>query len=156
MQLHYNSSIFHVITPQNLSNGRTLITVADFQTKEFRCPPREQMNTILGFKNLEAEDLEDHPCIPKLRDKMAGFHDQVSQKHSSYGQTKEINIYYTVTPFGSAKSQPMFHVTKNTVNFCTICTWILAHTRILDCFLENEFRNALKEALNCVVEVSEP
>ena len=36
------------------------------------------MNTILGFKSLEGEDLEDHPCIPGLRDKMGGFHDEVS------------------------------------------------------------------------------
>ena len=51
--------------------------VAAKKTKEFRCPPREQMNTILGFKTLEDEDLEDHPCIPSLRDKMSGFHDSL-------------------------------------------------------------------------------
>ena len=53
--------------------------VAAKKTKEFRCPPREQMNTILGFKSLESEDLEDHACIPALRDKMSNFHDQLMQ-----------------------------------------------------------------------------
>ena len=53
--------------------------VAAKKTKEFRCPPREQMNTILGFKSLESEDLEDHARIPALRDKMSNFHDQLMQ-----------------------------------------------------------------------------
>ncbi len=33
-----------------------------------------QMNTILAFKNLEEEDLEDHPCTENLREKMLDFH----------------------------------------------------------------------------------
>ena len=53
--------------------------VAAKKTKEFRCPPREQMNTILGFKNLEEGDLEDHACIPSLREKMSEFHDGLMQ-----------------------------------------------------------------------------
>lgn len=41
--------------------------VAAKKTKEFRCPPREQMNTILGFKNLDDEELEDHACSREER-----------------------------------------------------------------------------------------
>ena len=44
---------------------------------DFRCPPRDQMSTILGFKNLEAEDLEEHACSDALRSKMSNFHDQI-------------------------------------------------------------------------------
>ena len=43
----------------------------------FRCPPRDQMSTILGFKNLEAEELEEHACSDALRSKMSSFHDQI-------------------------------------------------------------------------------
>ena len=37
------------------------------------------MNTILGFKNLEDEDLEEHPCSNSLRDNMSEFHDSLLQ-----------------------------------------------------------------------------
>ena len=47
------------------------------KTKEFRCPPREQLNTILGFKTLEGEDLEEHPLQIPLREKMEEFHDSL-------------------------------------------------------------------------------
>jgi ryanodine receptor 2 len=53
--------------------------VAAKKTKEFRCPPREQMNTILCFKNMEGEDLEDCACIPSLREKMEEFHGSLMQ-----------------------------------------------------------------------------
>ena len=33
-----------------------------------------QMNTILGFKTLEDEELEDHACSGALRGKMLDFH----------------------------------------------------------------------------------
>merc|ERR550532_3658620 len=50
--------------------------VAAKKTKEFRCPPREQMNTILNFKNIEdEEELEEHPCNGDLRGRMSEFHD---------------------------------------------------------------------------------
>ncbi len=49
--------------------------VAAKKTKEFRCPPRDQMGMILGFKTLEDEELEDHPCSESLREKMVEFHD---------------------------------------------------------------------------------
>ena len=38
-----------------------------------------QMNTILGFKSLSEEDLEDNPCPVPLRDKMIEFHDSLMQ-----------------------------------------------------------------------------
>ena len=50
--------------------------VAAKKTKEFRCPPREQMNTILSFKNIEdEEELEEHACNGDLRGRMSEFHD---------------------------------------------------------------------------------
>ena len=50
--------------------------VAAKKTKEFRCPPREQMNTILNFKSIEdEEELEEHPCNGDLRGRMSEFHD---------------------------------------------------------------------------------
>ncbi len=70
--------------------------VAAKKTKEFRCPPREQMNTILGFKNLEEEELEDHACSPQLRDMMAGFHGSL-MRVSRFGQKKnEGKIIYKI------------------------------------------------------------
>ena len=35
------------------------------------------MNTILGFKNLEDEELDDHPANSKLREQMTEFHDSL-------------------------------------------------------------------------------
>lgn len=51
--------------------------VAAKKTKEFRCPPREQMKTILGFKNLDAKELDDHPCTAPLRNRMTEFHERM-------------------------------------------------------------------------------
>merc|ERR1712020_113886 len=53
--------------------------VAAKKTKEFRCPPRDQMNTILGFKNVEGEDIEDLALKPALREKMENFHGSLMQ-----------------------------------------------------------------------------
>ncbi|XP_030749975.1 ryanodine receptor isoform X1 [Sitophilus oryzae] len=53
------------------------------KTKEFRCPPREQMNAILckfkeqAFKNLEEEDKDNCPLGDDLCERMNGFHDQL-------------------------------------------------------------------------------
>jgi len=55
--------------------------VAAKKTREFRCPPREQMNAILGFKNLEEDD-ENATCGGDLREKLNEFHDQLMQKVS--------------------------------------------------------------------------
>ncbi len=37
------------------------------------------MNTILGFKNLEEEEFEDHPCSENLRTEMLDFHESLSR-----------------------------------------------------------------------------
>lgn len=55
--------------------------VAAKKTREFRCPPREQMNAILSFKNME-EDEENSPCGGDLREKLNEFHDQLMGKVS--------------------------------------------------------------------------
>lgn len=55
--------------------------VAAKKTREFRCPPREQMNAILSFKNLEEDD-ENSPCGGDLREKLNEFHEQLMCKVS--------------------------------------------------------------------------
>lgn len=52
------------------------------KTKEFRCPPREQMNFILNFKNLEADDTENCTCGLELRTGLKEFHDDLMKKVS--------------------------------------------------------------------------
>lgn len=54
--------------------------VAARKTREFRCPPTEQMNAILGFKNLSEEELEDSPCCEELRERISSFHDGLVAK----------------------------------------------------------------------------
>nr|CAI5848298.1 unnamed protein product [Callosobruchus analis] len=56
--------------------------VAAKKTKEFRCPPREQMNAILCFKNLEEDDKENCPLGEDLCEKMSNFH-QLLMAHVS-------------------------------------------------------------------------
>ncbi|XP_050093132.1 ryanodine receptor isoform X16 [Anopheles aquasalis] len=56
--------------------------VAAKKTREFRCPPREQMNAILGFKNLEEEDLENASCGAELRGRLMEFHEKLMGKVS--------------------------------------------------------------------------
>ncbi|KQS70834.1 uncharacterized protein Dere_GG23389, isoform B [Drosophila erecta] len=56
--------------------------VAAKKTKEFRCPPREQMNQILCFKNLEADDQDNCTCGLELRGRLGDFHDSLMQKVS--------------------------------------------------------------------------
>lgn len=49
--------------------------VAAKKTREFRCPPREQMNAILSFKNfIIEEDPDNCPCGEDLIVKMNEFH----------------------------------------------------------------------------------
>lgn len=55
--------------------------IAAKKTREFRCPPREQMNAILSFKNLEEDD-DNAPCGADVRDKLTEFHDQLLTKVS--------------------------------------------------------------------------
>lgn len=49
--------------------------VAAKKTREFRCPPKEQMNAILCFKNLEEGDQENCSCGDELRARLTDFHD---------------------------------------------------------------------------------
>ncbi|XP_055904496.1 ryanodine receptor isoform X7 [Eupeodes corollae] len=56
--------------------------VAAKKTKEFRCPPREQMNQILCFKNLEPDDQENCTCGLDLRGSLYDFHDGLMNKVS--------------------------------------------------------------------------
>uniref|UniRef100_A0A182UXB4 Ryanodine receptor 3, brain n=1 Tax=Anopheles merus TaxID=30066 RepID=A0A182UXB4_ANOME len=56
--------------------------VAAKKTREFRCPPREQMNAILGYKNLEEDDLENASCGPELRNRLIEFHEKLMGKVS--------------------------------------------------------------------------
>ncbi len=48
--------------------------VAAKKTREFRCPPVQQMNAILGFKNLPEEERENCPCNEELAQIQVGFH----------------------------------------------------------------------------------
>lgn len=48
--------------------------VAAKKTREYRCPPREQMNAILSFKNLEEDDPDNIPCGEDLISTMNEFH----------------------------------------------------------------------------------
>lgn len=56
--------------------------IAAKKTREFRCPPREQMNAILGFKEMDPEDVENCPCGVELRDSFLVFHEQLLGKVS--------------------------------------------------------------------------
>lgn len=52
--------------------------VAAKKTREFRCPPREQMNAILSFKNFDPEEDPDNvPCGEDLIVKMNEFHGEL-------------------------------------------------------------------------------
>lgn len=55
--------------------------VAAKKTREFRCPPREQMNAILNFKNVELDE-ENATCGGDLREQLNGFHDNLMVKVS--------------------------------------------------------------------------
>lgn len=48
--------------------------IAAKKTREYRCPPREQMNAILSFKNMEDNDPDNIPCGEDLITKMNAFH----------------------------------------------------------------------------------
>ncbi|CAG0896856.1 unnamed protein product, partial [Cyprideis torosa] len=49
-------------------------SVAARKTREFRCPPIEQMNALLGFKNLEEEEKENCSLGDDLRECLSEFH----------------------------------------------------------------------------------
>lgn len=56
--------------------------IAAKKTREFRCPPREQMNAILGFREMDPEDVENCPCGTDLRDGFLKFHEKLLGKVS--------------------------------------------------------------------------
>lgn len=56
--------------------------IAAKKTREFRCPPREQMNAILSFKDLDPDDIENCPCGVDLKDGFLAFHEQLLGKVS--------------------------------------------------------------------------
>lgn len=56
--------------------------IAAKKTREFRCPPREQMNAILGFRDMDPEDVENCPCGTDLRDGFLEFHEKLLGKVS--------------------------------------------------------------------------
>lgn len=56
--------------------------IAAKKTREYRCPPREQMNAILSFKNLDPDDIENCPCGVELKDNFLAFHEQLLGKVS--------------------------------------------------------------------------
>lgn len=56
--------------------------IAAKKTREYRCPPREQMNAILSFKDLEADDIENCPCGVELKDGFLSFHEKFLAKVS--------------------------------------------------------------------------
>ncbi|XP_042892542.1 ryanodine receptor-like isoform X4 [Penaeus japonicus] len=64
-------------------------SVAAKKTREFRCPPREQMNAILGFKLLTDEELEESPCREELRTVLVDFHDHLMVKAKIPGGEEE-------------------------------------------------------------------
>ncbi|XP_066971317.1 ryanodine receptor isoform X19 [Macrobrachium rosenbergii] len=64
-------------------------SVAAKKTREFRCPPREQMNAILGFKNWTDEELEESPCCEELRNKLIEFHDYLMSRAKIPGGGEE-------------------------------------------------------------------
>lgn len=56
--------------------------IAAKKTREYRCPPREQMNAILSFKDLDPDDVENCPCGLELKDSFLAFHEQFLGKVS--------------------------------------------------------------------------
>ncbi|KAE9543520.1 hypothetical protein AGLY_002320 [Aphis glycines] len=56
--------------------------VAAKKTREFRCPPREQMNAILGFKNLDSDDKENCLIGDELRERMNEFNEKLMKQIS--------------------------------------------------------------------------
>ncbi|XP_026324427.1 ryanodine receptor [Hyposmocoma kahamanoa] len=62
--------------------------VAAKKTREYRCPPREQMNAILNFKHLEEDDKENVPCGEDLIARMNEFHESL-MSHVSLSALQE-------------------------------------------------------------------
>ncbi|XP_075987919.1 ryanodine receptor isoform X7 [Anticarsia gemmatalis] len=72
--------------------------VAAKKTREFRCPPREQMNAILSFKHLEEEELKENcPCGEELIARMNEFHESL-MAHVSLNALQEPDGQETAEP----------------------------------------------------------
>nr|XP_049707607.1 ryanodine receptor isoform X20 [Helicoverpa armigera] len=71
--------------------------VAAKKTREFRCPPREQMNAILSFKHLEEEDKENCPCGEELIARMNEFHESLMA---------HVSLHALQEPDGSENQEP--------------------------------------------------
>lgn len=54
--------------------------IAAKKSREFRCPPREQMNAILGFKNMEEEDKDNCQIPEELTLPLLDFHQEFISK----------------------------------------------------------------------------
>jgi ryanodine receptor 2 len=63
--------------------------VAAKKTREFRCPPVEQMKCILGFKNLEMDDEDNRPCGENLITQLTEMHQSLMEKISLDGVQNE-------------------------------------------------------------------
>jgi len=63
--------------------------VAAKKTREFRCPPVEQMKSILGFKNLEMDDEDNRPCGESLITQLTEMHQGLMEKISLDGVQNE-------------------------------------------------------------------
>lgn len=71
--------------------------VAAKKTREFRCPPREQMNAILCFKNCEDDEENGSQIGKDLRDRMNEFHDQLMTKVSLNALQEQVEEEATAT-----------------------------------------------------------
>ncbi|XP_050357860.1 ryanodine receptor isoform X7 [Nymphalis io] len=71
--------------------------VAAKKTKEFRCPPREQMNAILSFKHLEDDDPENCPCGEELVSRMNEFHESLMA---------HVSLHALQEPDGDVSTEP--------------------------------------------------
>lgn len=87
--------------------------VAAKKTREFRCPPVQQMNAILGFKNMPEEERENCPCNEELAQILSGFHSHFIE-NTRYKAPEEVEV-----PEESAKEEAkpgLFSKMMNTIN----------------------------------------
>nr|AXA98483.1 Ryanodine receptor [Sesamia inferens] len=72
--------------------------VAAKKTREYRCPPREQMNAILSFKHLEESEEKDNcPCGEELIARMNDFHESLMA---------HVSLHALQEPDGSENQEP--------------------------------------------------
>lgn len=88
--------------------------VAAKKTREFRCPPVEQMNSILGFKNMPEEDRENCPCNEELAQIQVGFHQSFTSKLLHKMAEEEL------TPEEVPKEEPKSGLVNRMMNAITL------------------------------------